>query len=261
LTVASASVPNCQLNRVVQFHDLLHAHEIEFSDIPELSALEEMSVLAVIAGLRPAALLANMTASMFALFRDVAISFGLITAVARRRRFEKSDIAYPPEIEKVFRDHFSKRAYQPALWVCADFAARERIRQEHEPIGTLLDYPACCVDEEARLNREVRQAFERAIVKRAGGDPAVLRRALREDWKVQLPPAVDEQLRGEHIGQSVAAFPFVFHVACAACLADSEDSPSARLNRLYRCFTTELSQAISGIRELLPAAAAKGAIA
>jgi hypothetical protein len=159
-------------DRARRFHKILHAHGIQFSDIPELSALEEISVLAVIAGLRPAALLVNMTASMFALFRDVAISFGLITMVARRRRFEKSDIAYPPEIEKVFREHSSKRAYQPALWICTDLATRERVREEREPIGALLDYPECCVAEESRVNRDVRHAFERAIVERAGGDPA-----------------------------------------------------------------------------------------
>ena len=81
-----------------------------------------------------------MTASMFALFRDVAISFGLITMVARRRRFEKSDIAYPQKSRRSFESISQSRAYQPGLWVCADFATRERVRKEGEPIGALLDY-------------------------------------------------------------------------------------------------------------------------
>jgi hypothetical protein len=240
---SSSQGTSVSFDRALRFHEILRTHCIEFSDIAEMHAVEELSVLAVIVGLRPAALLVNMTASMFALFRDVAISFGLITMVPRRRRFEESDITYPPEIEKVFREHFSRRPYQPALWICADFAARERIRQEREPIGVLLDYPACCVEEESRVNRDVRHAFERAIVERAGGDPAVLRRALREDWRVELPPAIDERLRGGHIARSVSTFPFIFHVACSQCLESPESLASRMLNRRYREFAIRFEDA------------------
>ena len=109
--------------------------------------------------------------------------------------------------------------------------------------------------------RDVRRAFETAIVKRAAGDPDLVRRAIREDWKVELPLAVDEQLRGLHIQSSIARFPFVFHIACTECLARPVDSPSDRMNGRYWEFTTDLSRAISGVRELLPAAAAEGASA
>jgi hypothetical protein len=260
MIIANASAPNCGFDRAVQFHQLLHAHEIEFSDIPELSALEEVSVLAAIAGLRRAALLVNMEASQVAMLRDLAISFGLTTA-SLRRRFVGGGIEWPPKIAKAFREELAISSDRPALWICSNPEMRRWIREEAESIGMLLDYPRCCVEQDERDKAVVRRAFEIAIIKRAGGDPFVLRRAIREDWKVELPPAVDEQLSAEHIGRSIAAFPYVFHVACAACLADPDGSPSGRLNRKYMEFTTQLSRAISGIRELLPAAAAEGASA
>jgi hypothetical protein len=178
-----------------------------------------------------------------------------------RRQFVGGGIDWPPAIAKAFREELAMSPNQPGLWICDGPVTRTLIREDAESIGALLDYPACCVDADELDKTELRRAFETAIVQCAGGDPDLVRRAIREDWKVELPPAVDEQLRGEHIGRSIAAFPFVFHVACTACLADSEDSPSARLNRFYRSFTTELSRAISEVRELLPAAAVEGASA
>lgn len=253
MTVAGSSTSNCGSDRAVQFHRLLHANAIEFSDIRELSALEEVSVLAVIAGLRRAALLVNMEASQVAMLRNLAISFGLPTAPLRRR-FVGSGIEWPREIAKVFREELAFSSNRPALWISNNGAVRRRIREEAKSIGLLLDYPACCVEADERDKRDVRRAFETAIVKRVGGDPDLVRRAIREDWKVQLPPTVHEQLRGEHIGHSVAAFPFVFHVACSACLADRNGSPSGQLNRKFKEFTVELGRMISGVREL-PAAA------
>ena len=128
MTVASTSVPNCILNRAVQFHLLLHAHGIEFSDIPELSALEEISVLGVIAGLRRAALLVNMQASHVARLRDLAISFGLTTAPFRRQ-FVGSGIEWPREIAKAFREELTISSSRPALWICASPATRTLIRE------------------------------------------------------------------------------------------------------------------------------------
>ena len=250
----SASVTNCGFDRAVRFHEILHAHAIEFSDIPELSALEEVSVLAVIAGLRHAALLVNMEASQVAMLRDLAISFGLTTAPLRRQ-FVGTGIEWPAAIAKAFREELAMSPNRQALWICDNPVTRTLIRGEEESIGLLLDYPPCCVDADERDKRDVRRAFETAIVKRAGGDPDLVRRAIREDWKVQLPAHVDEQLRGLQIQSSIARFPFVFHVACTACLAAPDGSPSGRLNRKYGEFTTELSRTFWGLCELLPAAA------
>jgi hypothetical protein len=178
-----------------------------------------------------------------------------------RRQFVGGGIDWPSAIAKAFREELAMSPNRPALWICDRPATRTLVREEAEPIGMLLDYPAGCVEADERDKRDVRRAFETAIVKRAGGDPDLVRRAIREDWKVELPAAVDEQLRGLQIQSSISRFPFVFHVACTACLADPHDSPSGRLNDRYREFTTELSRAISGVRELLPAAAAEGASA
>jgi hypothetical protein len=239
-----------RFDRALRFHALLQLHGIEFSNIPELHAMEEMSVLAAIAGLRRAALLVNMEASQVARLRDLAISFGLPTAPLRRR-FVGGGIEWPHEFAKAFRQELAMSANQPGLWICGSTAMRALIRAEAESIGILLDYPACCVEEDERSNQQVRRAFEQAIVHRAGGDAVVLRRALREDWRVELPPTINLRLRGHHIGDSLSTFQFIFHVACSKCLADPESSSSAVLNSRYQAFVTELGDALGGIRELL----------
>ena len=61
----------------------------------------------------------------------------------------------------------------------------------------------------------------------------------------------------EATGRTFQKYPYVFHVACAACLADN-DSPTERLNDLYRelanqcgvVFYTDIIAAIHEARKM-----------
>ena len=49
---SSSQGTSASFDRALRFHEILRTHCIEFSDIAEMHAVEESSVLAVIAGLR-----------------------------------------------------------------------------------------------------------------------------------------------------------------------------------------------------------------
>ena len=97
----------------------------------------------------------------------------------------------------------------------------------HAVVGTLLGYPGCCI----AANRESKllgaQTFIKAIIAKVGPDPIAVKRALDNNEQVEVPDDADPQ--ANHVPLTDEKFPFVFHIACDACL-NSDDSPSAALN-------------------------------
>lgn len=203
-----------------------------------MADLERLSVLTVVAGLRPACLLVNIERSTFAKVRDVMISAGFLTHVSKEQPPEEPDAGFSPEIIAAFEDGLRPKAI-PGLWICNSPAARQRIKSGTESVGRLLEYPACCEQQERENNRIVRVAFMKAIIAAVGTHPAAIRRAVRDDLRVDLGPAAAEILKCQNVPLSMERFPFIFHVACDACLREHY-SRSAELNFGYEEFARSI---------------------
>jgi hypothetical protein len=91
----------------------------------------------------------------------------------------------------------------------------------------------------------VGESFAKAIVDKAGGDPRLVRKALRENWKVEIevPEELNSIVSGRNIERTRATFPFALHIACDACLGNP-DSPTAELNRRYASFAQQIDPAL-----------------
>ena len=118
----------------------------------------------------------------------------------------------------------------------------------HAVVGTLLGYPGCCI----AANRESKllgaQTFIKAIIAKVGPDPIAVKRALDNNEQVEVPDDADPQ--ANHVPLTDEKFPFVFHIACDACL-NSDDSPSAALNEEFGRFAKALDERLyNGILEM-----------
>jgi hypothetical protein len=161
---------------------------------------------------------------------------------------------YGGDISRVFREHDAKGDHQ-VLWICASDAIRKQLKSAPSDSWALLDYPDCCVQSARRSNAIVGEALARAIVDKAGGDPKLVRKALREDWKVsvEVPEKLTMLASARSVQRTNSAFPFALHTACDSCL-DDPSSPTAELNQRYAAFAQQLDPALYA--ELLLAAAA-----
>ena len=215
------------------------------ADAPRMEMKERFGLLTVAAGLRQSGLFVHLEPGDLQQLRTIAISHGMFPLLTRSTllRPERYD-NYPEAISRVFRERDAASDHQ-VLWICGNNDARNRVKFAPGDSGDLLAYPACCMQSERRANAFVGEAFAKAIVDKAGGDPKLVRVALRDNWKVhiEVPDEFESFISGLNIERTDATFPFALHIACDACL-EAANSPTAELNRLYAAFAQELDPAV-----------------
>jgi hypothetical protein len=223
---------------------------IRLSESPSIDILDRLGLLTLASGLR------NLAAFGFAETNNrgsveelggVLSAQGLhclITSPIRPRsnEFLRDTIG---DLFKIFdyidAESYSRRS-EKLLWVFRDSQQEEQVTNAVErtiEVGTLLGYPACCVERHELILINHGRAFASAIVAAVGEDPSAVERALREDLKVEIP---DDSLDHENMRRSDELVPFVFHVACDACLS-SDKSPSAEQNRDYEKLAQQYDRA------------------
>jgi hypothetical protein len=188
------------------------AHIRLVKDEPRMELTERFTLLTVPAGLRRCALLVHLGTNELQRLRSVAIDHGLFPLVSRSSSLQSRTYeAYGEKISRVFREHDAEGDH-PVLWICSSDAIRKQVKAAPAESWVLLDYPDCCVQSEHRSKAFVNECFGKAIVDKAGGDPMLVRKGLREKWKVKLE--IPEELApGRNSERTEATFPFALHIA------------------------------------------------
>jgi hypothetical protein len=218
-----------------------------FSDEPAIDLKDRLGLLTVLVGLRDVAAFGfaeQGNEGRLRELRDILNNHGVVTYLSRQIRSSSEHLPsnISAELSQVFDQvdaDDSENDSGRLLWVFQSARLRGDVKRAVRGeilSGTLLAYPECCVEADRRGKLIVDAAFRKAYVELAKDDPLVLKRALKEDRPVHL--ALDEPVGGDVPGTD-RRFPFVHHIACAACL-DSEDSPSALLNAKYEQMAKEV---------------------
>jgi hypothetical protein len=212
-----------------------------FANIPAIDLKDRVSVLTVAAGIRSVGVLETW-GQWLPQLREAMITHGLFTSVGTN---VWSAIERP--LDHPYRNILlaldAKRVEgkpKHVLWIYTSREQRDEYRQvkfTQQQAGTMLGYPACCIDFESSVMAHLPQAQLRALIAEVGADEENLMAALqrKKEIGVEKPPLPDNALRTEQ------QLPFVLHVACNDCLNNSE-SPSAKLNARYG----DLVQGIDG---------------
>jgi hypothetical protein len=222
--------PVLDLARVTRIYQATRS--LAFADIPAVDIKDRLSVLTVGSGLRTIGVLETW-GQRLPQIRDRMINHGMATSVST---CVWSSIERPVGTphRAVLRALDERRvAGKPkhVLWLYAGPQEREQYRQTsftQQQAGQLLGYPPCCVAFESRVMEQLPQAQLEALIAETGGDDARLMDHLGRVGKLAAPKIAlpDNALRTEQ------RLPFALHVACDACLDDS-DSASAVLNAEY----------------------------
>jgi hypothetical protein len=205
---------------------------------PYMLDMERLSVLTVVAGLRPRALLVHVPPRQISRLRDLMINCGLHCHLDRQD-YSTPLPGFDPKLTNVMNEHYGDKA-KTAIWLCHDREARRRVLERTQQVGTLLEYPACCVKLDLANNQTLRVAFLKSLIQKVGPDPVAVRRALSNDMQVEMSPEAKAILESESIGHSLVRFPFVFHVACPDCMAAGDESPSGQLNARFKKFAFDV---------------------
>jgi hypothetical protein len=200
---------------------------ILLAEVPEQDANERISLLTVIAGVRPVALFLDMDEpNKSALARLLGKSQLFAVDAPGPTMAYTWESPYPNEITDLFRRDESS----PALWVCSrrDDVRAVRMGLDQIAAGRLLCYPECCV----AVNQQENAGFDIAVIgaylRAFDGDPSRIAQALRDDRNVIVDWNDDNR-----VPRTMARYPFVQHIACESCLV-TDASPTAALNSRYQ---------------------------
>lgn len=148
--------------------------------------------------------------------------------------------------------NLSNEAQSPAvLWILRgppDVTCLQEANTNAE-LGRLLDYPECCVAAYEERQCSSYLGLYSAFNVKFGRSRHRILAALRDPdpWPDHPNPGIEATER------TIQKYPFVFHVACDACLAEKE-SPTERLNDLYKelanqCGAVFYKEIVSAIQE------------
>lgn len=217
--------------------------------VPYEDAIERLSLLTVLADLRPVAALGFGDKSVsLPRLKDILINQGLKAVITGGIFVSTLDLvgeipSAVAEVNDLLNRESHRRNKTKILWVFSDPKMRERIKEVVAGklnAGTLLCYPECCVRKERQDNARFLRAFLNAIIAAVGEDPKAVERALRQDLNVSVPDGTEDCSR---VPRTIQRFPFVLHVACNKCLA-SDTSASAALNQAYEALASETDPAL-----------------
>jgi hypothetical protein len=221
-------------------------HSLAFADIPVVDMKDRLSVITVAAGLRRVGVLETW-GQRLPQIRERMISTGLATSVAT---CVWSSIERPvdtPHWEVLQALDELRVAGKPkhVMWFYPNPKEREQQRRRNftqQQAGVLLQYPPCCIAFESAVMSRLPEAQLQSLVGEIGADNAKLMGRLRRNAKLDSPkiPLPDNGLRTEQ------RLPFALHVACDACLSDSE-SPSAVVNAQYSELVRNLDAALHAL--------------
>ncbi|HWB31622.1 MAG TPA: hypothetical protein VG714_00450 [Acidobacteriaceae bacterium] len=212
---------------------------LHFADLPTIDLKDRLSVLTVAAGLRRVGVLETW-GQRLPQIRDRIVQNGLATAVAACvwSRIERPEDTPYCEVLNALDERRVAGKPRHVLWLYPAAQARDEFRQMNytqQLAGRLLGYPDCCIAFESAVMALLPAAQLRAMILQLGENEAALLRAARKGPlpEVSKPALPDNAVRTEQ------RLPFVLHVACDNCLEDM-DSPSARLNTLYKELAREV---------------------
>lgn len=141
-------------------------------------------------------------------------------------RFPSRPLVRRPKVPKYFIEDFLEfslrdRTGYRALWVYKDNSIMDRINrslQSEKEVGILLGYPACCVEEYVEDKVQGMEIIFAALKKKAKTREEI-RQLLYADVELQI------ELPGWNlVDKTNMQFPFVFHVACKACLSGKSNA-------------------------------------
>jgi hypothetical protein len=206
-------------------------HELRgilLSDAPNLDASEHVGLLTVLAGVRPVALLLDVSDAEVEKLTRLLEQVYLISFVGKGLEPACSwDSPHRPEITSIFRGGSESSAF----WVCRNGDDAETIKKGLNDIAAakLLGYPGCCIDAHQQDNADLEDALVRAWTREFGDNPARIAEAWREKRKVRVE---FEPKAAHRVPRTFTSFPFVQHIACDLCLGKG-DTPTAALNSAY----------------------------
>lgn len=213
------------------------------SDVSLIDVSDRVALLTVVVGLRDVAAFGfggQDNGPQLTGMGKIIDSHGLhclVTPFIRDRTINESLKDVVGNLSEVFkRVDADSDAKNPGrlLWVCRNPAKFDEIRAAVDgkvDAGVLLEYPPCCIERHQDSLVRSQRAFATAIVRAVGNDATAVERALREDLEVHIPDE-EQVFDNSNVPSTHEHFPFVFHVACDACIA-SDQSPTAQKNRDY----------------------------
>ena len=207
-------------------------------DDPLMELIERFTLLTVAAGLRQCTLFARIGPSHLQQLRSITIDHGFFPLVSKLLR-TWSYVGYDEKIAKIFRE-VDAAVDRQVLWVCSTEAARTSVSAAPADSRHLLIFPECCVSKNRKYDAALAECSLKAIFEKAGGDPELIRRAIREKWEVEIhvPDEFESIVSGRNRRRTQSQFPFVSHVACDACL-ENPSSPTAETNKRYADFARQ----------------------
>jgi hypothetical protein len=149
-----------------------------------MELIERFTLLTVAAGLRQCALFVLIGPSHLQQLRSIIIDHGFFPLVSKLPQTRSSE-GYDEQIAKIFREGDAAVDRQ-VLWVCSTEAARTSVSAAPADSRDLLSFPECCVSKERKYAAALDECFPKAIFEKAGGDPELIRRALRERREVTI---------------------------------------------------------------------------
>lgn len=106
-------------------------------------------------------------------------------------------------------------------------------------LGMALGYPQCCVEMDVQTKKEEHRLSLHGLIEEFGDDPTQIIKALKQGYPIEKPYSFLQEW-GRRFESTMAAFPFVLHTACDACLRNA-NSPSATLNTVYEQLAKRVS--------------------
>jgi len=227
---------------------------LRFSRAPLLDVSDRIGLLTVTVGLRDVGVFGvgeTRDEESFDTLRNVLENQGLHCLVSRTIRRSSTNDRLRASIgdlcqafERVDAVLYEKDR-EHLLWVFGQADKKEEIERVVEgqvDAGSLLGYPPCCVGEHRDVSIRADCAFAFAIVKAVGADHAAIEKALLEDLKVRVPEE-EHASDKRNVSETQERFPFVFHIACSACLS-SHESPTAERHREHEAATIQVDRGL-----------------
>ena len=246
---------------------------LRFSDEAQIDLSDRLDLISVPSGLRSAAAFGfreRKDEKNWAALKSAIETCGLTTiASGPIRRSRPSELA--PELSAVFDEIYAQsdaNQNDTLLWVVSAQAGSAEVDKAvsgSAESGIVLGYPACCVKHERTRQDAAEISFQNAIVKAVGENPEAIRRALREDLKVELPA---DTFYDRNAPLTHRAFPFVAHIACDQCLQvagsatavmnEAFGSLARKVDRVLYQAILDMSQVAAEVETIITDAEAKG---
>jgi hypothetical protein len=208
-----------------------------------LDAQERLAVATVAAGLRRFAFLNHLGTRSRKAASELLSSLGLRTRVfSARVDVNAKGSGVSAASAKAYNDYRLRndRFLGLGVWPNGDGGpAFQAVTITN--LGSVLEYPGCCVEMDVQTKRRDHQLALRGLVNEVGDDPAVLTRALRS--RCAIEPISGTHVRKWHrrLELTAARFPFALHAACDECLKNPS-SPTAVLSASYEHLAREVSE-------------------